>query len=453
MDFDLWPTRHDSLHYQRPSSPPLPSVPPPSHSSPLLSNPIEPPASHQGLLSLHNYRKSLSHAHSDAVDGQEGKTLRRKNAASNLNQTTTAPSQMGTFYQNPNVYHPFAESSATSSSPPPLSPSYSPSALSEQLPDLVDGYGYPLTPLDGYYENGDKLGSHKLLDTFRDRLGKFPDPGSPDIVELHGHGHSRARSDSVLLKTRRARKPPPTTVVHQGTSFEIINPHESLDFARIVSYIEDVDSRSATVSNHQRDSCLQTIEDSPILEDSWDMPCEYEEERKAHDDLVGDSPHHPMPSISERLDGQDTESCYSPSVRPLSRPLSMIRPKTAQDEPDLGEPGPPVSYSPTSSPPSISHPATTDLDLDPIQLAALYNINYLPEQGKGISAPTAVIYSDLKPLREKSTISRKRRNGGTSSSLSFSPSVSTAASGASSPLRKLRGIAQSLRRKTFSKTV
>ncbi|KAL2814897.1 hypothetical protein BDW59DRAFT_154078 [Aspergillus cavernicola] len=480
---EVWPVRHDSLHHhhQKSPSPPPPSFPLPSQSSPTLA--IDPLAGYPGLLSLHNYRKILSQG-TDALDGQEGKTLRRKNADSNLNQTTA---QMGPVYQNA-YYHPFAASSTTSSPPPPLSPSYSPSALSEQLPELMDGYGYSLPPLDAsqYESVGDKQSSYKLLDTFRDRLEKFPGPDTPDIVEIP-LGHSRARSDSVLFKARRARKkPPPTaTVVHQGTSFEILNPHESLDFARIVSYIEDVDSRSAR--NQHRDTYHLSPDDSNNVipeHSTWDLT-PYEEDRKAHDALVGDSPHHPMPSISERLEEQDpldVESCYSPPLS-HSRPLSMIRPWTTHNESDLGEPGPPIfsndadsCYSPFlshSRPPSLTQPwkaahnesnlgepgppifcndanaPSTTLALDPIHLAALYGIGHLPEQGKGTANPTAIIYSEHKPLRKKSTMAQKKRNAlsfsssSSSSLFSFSPS---AAATVSAPLRRLRGIAQSLRR-------
>ncbi|KAL3458643.1 hypothetical protein BJX64DRAFT_301840 [Aspergillus heterothallicus] len=450
---EVWPTRHDSLHHQhyRQASPP-PSLPLPSQSSPTL--PIEPLAGYPGVLSLHNYRKSLSHTQRrDAADGQEGKTLRRKNAASNLNQTTTTTAdQMGTLCQQNAYYHPFAASSTTSSPLPPLSPSYSPSALSDQLSDLADEYRYQLSPLIdvGGYGGvmGEKQSPYKLLDTFRDRLEKFPEPDTPDIVEFHGH--SRARSDSVLFKTRRARKPPATaTVVHQGTSFEILNPHESLDFARIVSYIEDVDSHSA--SNRRRDSYLHSSDGSTTIREisaTWEAPCEVfkEDEEKAHDALVGDSPHHPIPSISERLEKQDVESCYAPSVRPMSRPLSMVRPWTAHNETDLGEPGPPIRDDEDFPPSDI--PRSTDID--PIHLSALYDIGHLPLQGKGTDNPTAIIYSDHPPLRKKSTMARKKRNAqNSSSSFSFSPSTTATTATASSPLRRLRGIAQSLRRKTF----
>ncbi|EKV07177.1 hypothetical protein PDIG_74510 [Penicillium digitatum PHI26] len=45
-----------------------------------------------------------------------------------------------------------------------------------------------------------------------------------------------------------------TTVSHGGACFEILNPRKSLDLARIVSYIEDVDNCSMVSMDNQRDS-------------------------------------------------------------------------------------------------------------------------------------------------------------------------------------------------------
>lgn len=44
------------------------------------------------------------------------------------------------------------------------------------------------------------------------------------------------------------------TVSHGGACFEILNPRKSLDLARIVSYIEDVDNCSTMSTDNQRDS-------------------------------------------------------------------------------------------------------------------------------------------------------------------------------------------------------
>ncbi|KAL4808229.1 hypothetical protein BDV18DRAFT_158337 [Aspergillus unguis] len=465
-------------YHLSPSPSPAAALNCPSKSSPALSSPIYPG------LSLHRYRKSLSCGHGSGLlqdydfgnnNNWKGKKLRRKNAAVNL--TATATAQMGSLYQyqhlhSPhNAYYQITTSSVTSSSPPPpLSPSYSPSSLSEQS-ELLD----PLSPLvDGHYRcESEGLGhkhNYKLLDTFRDRLEKFPDPETPDIVELYGH--SRTRSDSALFKTRRARKPPVTaTVVHQGTSFEILNPHESLDFARIVSYIDDVDCHSASI---RRNSYIYSNDDADIILNSEDLTCGPSDEvptpnkdERAHDDLVGDSPHHPMPSISERLQDSGTESCYS-SMRAPSRPLSMVTQSwPAHNESDLGEPGPPIYHdeelpSQTQRPFPCTPPPDLGLDLTPAELAALYNIGNLPAPGKGTDNPTAVIYSDLKPLRKRSTIKKSRNRNRTrkvppsTSSFSLKPSApasaSAAAPTASAPLKRLRGIAQTLRRKTFQRT-
>ncbi|KAL6235908.1 hypothetical protein BDW75DRAFT_127648 [Aspergillus navahoensis] len=419
----------------------------PSKSSPAL--PIEPVA---GIRSLYNYRESLF-SDPSLADCQEGRRLRRKNAASNLNKTTTAP--MGTLIQDA-YYHPFSTSPTTSSPPPPLSPSYSPSALSEQLPELLDGYGNPLSTLaDRSYSEGmagDKQSPYKLLGTFRDRLDRFPATDTPDTVEFHGH--NRARSDSVLWRTPRGRKPPATaTVVHQGTSFEILNPHESLDFARIVSYIEDMDCQSA--GPRTRDSYLNSSDGFHIISeepDIYDAPGEIPvAKERVHDDLIGDSAQHPLPSISQRLeednDDNENESWDSSTIRPpLSRPLTMIRIGTARNETELGETGPPID-----SRDNMTAPLPPSTDLDPFHIAALYDIRHLPAQGKGTDNPTAVIYSDRKPIRKRSTIRKNRtRSHEMTSSFSFSPSAAPAVT-ASTPLKRLRGFAQSLRRKTFAR--
>ncbi|KAL4951079.1 hypothetical protein BDW69DRAFT_170815 [Aspergillus filifer] len=506
---EVWPTGHHSLSLQLRAKSPLP--PPttefdfafdsPSKSEPQLLRagtecspslprcsttlPTESPSGYSLYSyrrSIENNRKSLSFGLASIngrttpslLDGQNpsqegsGKTLRRKNANENLNQSSSAstpaltPAQMGTIVQVPSPFgHGYCPGSTASSPPPPLSPSYSPSALSEQFPELLDGCGYPLSPVASHFEGlTGKQSPCKLLDIFRDRLEKFPDPETPDIVEFHGH--SRTRSDSVLFKTRRARKPPVTaTVVHQGTSFEILNPHASLDFARIVSYIEDVDS------HHKRDSYLYNSDGSNVIpEDPSEEMFENETtptEERAHDDLVGDSPHRCMPSISERLEQRDDESIYSrsTSVRALSRPLSMVRPWTAHNDTDLGGPGPPIyddeddhlrHPSPAPSLPSTSQNSHLDT-LDPIHLAALYDIdvNRLPLSGKGADNPTAIIYSDHPPLRKRSKIrkeqSRNRNFSPSPTSFSFRPSA--AAATASAPLKRLRGMAKNLRRKTF----
>jgi hypothetical protein len=59
------------------------------------------------------------------------KKLRRKNAAFNLNQYQAHMSQ---------PHQPPFAASSVASSPPPLSPSHSPSAWSEQGPESLDGF-------------------------------------------------------------------------------------------------------------------------------------------------------------------------------------------------------------------------------------------------------------------------------------------------------------------------
>ena len=150
-------------------------------------------------------------------------------------------------------------------------------------------------------------------------------------------GHNKARSDSLLVDFNRSK----ATMVHQGTAFEILNPHESLSFARIVSYIEDVDYSPRASSDRRPDSFLSgSSMNSMVLKQETDVPVpplpdSYSSAQdtgdgdgKVHSDLVGDVAHSPMPSISERLVGSRQDSYGS-------------RPETQRSDPsDLGEPGP-----------------------------------------------------------------------------------------------------------------
>ncbi|PLB50156.1 hypothetical protein P170DRAFT_137281 [Aspergillus steynii IBT 23096] len=345
-------------------------------------------------LSLHNYRKYLAHGGSStSVDGHDFKKLRRKNAALNLNQPSDPPHSVS----------PFSVSSA--SSPPPLSPSSSPSAVSELGAESLRGFLLSPSPVDwGSGErSGHRLDSYKILNTFRDRLEQYPDPDPTPSIR----GHSKTYSDSALLNVPQDDS---TVISHNGTSFEILNPHESLRFARIVSYIEDVDTYSVPSSSghgHQRDSYLFDdtnsipIYDTSFLDDddhrSFPYPLEdtHEEDISpdvtAHHDLVGDSPHHPMPSISERLEENDVESTYSPddprrnsysfpyppsptspshsrsySYSHFHRPSRLWTPRSF-DSSDLGEPGSPVcedDYNPhTSWKPSPGYPRSLDAEV------------------------------------------------------------------------------------------
>ncbi|KAL4892711.1 hypothetical protein BDV59DRAFT_39000 [Aspergillus ambiguus] len=310
-------SQYDLLHHHKNASVPASSVDV-DHGSPSPSLNAMCVPGFPGVLSLHHYRRYLSDSPPD--DSDEIKKLRRKNAAFNLNQYQ-CQTHMHSCHAHPHPYHqPFSVSSVTSS-PPPLSPSYSPSAWSEQSPESLDGFRLPgsSSPFDSSaeqtYSSPTKPNPHKILDTFRDRLEKHPDD-SDDAVHIQP-------------------KTPPTTIVHHGTSFEILNPRASLRLARIVSYIEDVD-RSADAPFYSPDSSLHTQSIDEEDEDADEDCHPTDGPVTAHADLVGDSPHHPMPSISERLDEKDHDPGLMPAPlapRPVSSPVSSLGS-------DLGEPGP-----------------------------------------------------------------------------------------------------------------
>lgn len=191
---------------------------------------------------------------------------------------------------------------------------------------------------------------------FRDKLRK------PSL-----HGHNKTQSDSLLLDLKQ----PKATMIHQGTPFEILNPHESLNFARIVSYIEDVDYSPRSSSDYKRESSNsistmvlkepeQVDYNSPEKESDNAVP-ETEGnggDSRIHSDLVGDASPPPIPSISERLENEESQSQSNydeyRSLRHLSNPS------------DLGEPGPEENelFEPESD--QNNHPSHT-LDAWPMR--------------------------------------------------------------------------------------
>ncbi|KAF9886847.1 hypothetical protein FE257_010970 [Aspergillus nanangensis] len=253
-----------------------------------------------GVLSLHHYRRYLSN--SPPVDCEEIKKLRRKNAALNLNQN-----QMQTHTCLPG-------------SPSPIDPN-------TEQPYYPYAYAYrPTSPKEN-------PSPQKVLDTFRNRLGKYPE-------------QNLDQEDTCLVHPSTTPPPPTTTIVHHGTSFEILNPRESLRFARIVSYIEDVDSYrgpDSTPTPTYQDSIRTSLRTQSIAEEDEGPDSDGTgdgEESKAHHDLVGDSPHQPMPSISERL--EENEYDYFASAEYEQRP------ETARSqESEIGEPGSPIEYHPS----------------------------------------------------------------------------------------------------------
>ncbi|KAF7122024.1 hypothetical protein CNMCM5793_009579 [Aspergillus hiratsukae] len=354
---------HDHQIWQSGCHEPLQLHPPLKQSleSPTLDSPSFPSAGfdaampkpgYRGALSLHHYRRFLSQDDGFiALDRNGGKTLRRKNAALDLNksQTSLTPPLCS-----------FSVSSAASS-PPPLSPSYSPSPVSyrgengagldESLLSFASTFS-DITTSEQIFRQSPVHSRHQLLETFRARLARFPEPEPKE--QAFTPGHTKARSDSMLLELRC----PTATVEHQGTSFEILNPHESLKFARIVSYIEDVDNSSIT---DERDSFnAQAQGQTVILEQDEPVQVIHEhnhcisdaDEEKAHYELIGDLPYQPMPSISERLEGNET---HIPQSHKWSSPSP--RPTTALSyESELGEPG----YSVLASYDEVGWMGTTD---------------------------------------------------------------------------------------------
>lgn len=188
---------HDPFHLQ-----PMDTSPSPSPISLPLSKPQTPSADHPdpalqpaslnhvmnnfhsepGALSLHNYRKYLAHGGSStSVDGHDFKRLRRKNAALNLNQPS----------EHPHSVSPFSISSA--SSPPPLSPSSSPSAVSEMGAESLRGFlckGFFHFPVDMGTGEGMLTGGSETIVS----------PNHVDLASCERPGQ-RLNSYKILVRT------------------------------------------------------------------------------------------------------------------------------------------------------------------------------------------------------------------------------------------------------------
>lgn len=190
------------------------------------------------------------------------------------------------------------------------------------------------------------------------------------------------------------------TISHGGAYFEILNPRKSLDLARIVSFIEDVDTcsylphdciRDSEVSSFSIDQGLDRTSLSQFTDASLpshyssqslytSLPSEYSTPKRQTTDIPSSSPgvhdrihslseyslhendhhwastqnspnnqhqnyydtpdsHRPrMASISERLE-RDSDL---PSEPPSPRPPSSSQPTFYSGESEIGEPGSPV---------------------------------------------------------------------------------------------------------------
>ncbi|KAJ5597440.1 hypothetical protein N7537_007524 [Penicillium hordei] len=197
-----------------------------------------------GALSLHDYHKFLSKSAdriTDPVD-HAGRKLKRKTAALHLNR----PSPLTISYP--------VSISSVASSPPPLSPSYSHSIISHwsEEPEIGEAqtvhYQATQSPrLPVVSDLGTRARPNRKRvskNTFREKLQQRAQAQAEEAEAAKPQP-----SDSMLASTQAV-----ATVSHGGACFEILNPRKSLDLARIVSYIEDVDNCSLVSTDNQRDS-------------------------------------------------------------------------------------------------------------------------------------------------------------------------------------------------------
>ncbi|OQE43262.1 hypothetical protein PENCOP_c003G05167 [Penicillium coprophilum] len=195
-----------------------------------------------GVLSIHDYHKFLSKSADHIGDPVDltGRKLKRKTAALHLNRPSALP-----------ISYPVSISSVASS-PPPLSPSYSHSVVSQwsEEPEIGEAqtvqYQAAQSPrLPVVSDLGTRARpNRKRLNTFREKLQQRAQTQAEEAESV-----KTQPSDSMLASTQAV-----ATVSHGGACFEILNPRKSLDLARIVSYIEDVDNCSVVSTDNQRES-------------------------------------------------------------------------------------------------------------------------------------------------------------------------------------------------------
>ncbi|KAJ5971925.1 uncharacterized protein N7479_001843 [Penicillium vulpinum] len=196
-----------------------------------------------GALSIHDYHKFLSESADSSGDPVDhtGRKLKRKTAALHLNRPSALP-----------ISYPVSVSSLASS-PPPLSPSYSHSVVSHQSEEAEIGeaqtvqYQSTQSPrLPAASDLGTRARpNRKRANTFRQKLQQKAQAQAEEAERAS----KPQTEDSMLARTQAV-----ATVTYGGACFEILNPRKSLDLARIVSYIEDVDNCSTISSDNHRDS-------------------------------------------------------------------------------------------------------------------------------------------------------------------------------------------------------
>ncbi|KAN0083686.1 hypothetical protein V8E54_002774 [Elaphomyces granulatus] len=223
----------------------------------------QPCQGYAGHLSLHEYRKYLSQPDDSTTSSElRGRTLKRKAGTSNLSQAR------GRRDFSSSISSSF--SSVPPSSPPPLSFSQSlqsvTSNVSDPEPEILAGLSHsgqirsksistissPVSlgqrsdislPIVMHHEQ-----TSRTHNAFRDRLQK---PNDVEPAALH----CRSSSDTALGTLEL----PKTTFHHEGVSFEMINPRDSLEFARVSSSLEDPKHLSLDSSEGRRISTVSAI--------------------------------------------------------------------------------------------------------------------------------------------------------------------------------------------------
>jgi hypothetical protein len=155
------------------------------------------------------------------------------------------------------------------------------------------------------------------------------------------------------------------TVSHGGACFEILNPRKSLDLARIVSYIEDVDSCSM-LDNRDSTFSLEQGLDRVSLSQYTDVSLPSFYSTNSLYTSLPDEPSTPKatdipsssPGIRDRIRSLSDFSLNEQSFKYWSRPVQNDHDHDLTDNNDYDPQTPMTSIREESTPPALSHSHT-----------------------------------------------------------------------------------------------
>ncbi|QKX63344.1 uncharacterized protein TRUGW13939_10514, partial [Talaromyces rugulosus] len=261
-----------------------------------------------GQLSLHNYRKFLSQSNDIITIPAEAsrRTLKRKPATINLHQAKIHKQPQHDFL----LYSPV---SSAPSSPPPLSFCQSVVTLHGDLPTPVSPSPLPSSTIRSLSRPSSvaRSSASQRIESFSSRIKQSKNESTIS------YAHHRASSDSMLGMENSH-----PTINHNGASFQILNPHKSLEGSRIVPPSVRSSTQSGLAEMLQIDQEKPYLAREQSLLDGFVRPLSASES-----DILSRAPMKPAPPIPAEETNSDSSFVALPSIK--DEPMSS-RPETPQ---------------------------------------------------------------------------------------------------------------------------